>query len=70
VRIVFIRKRSLSQIYNLASLESFVDSPEYHTRAGYAMGDDHGDMLAKLTDVHHRVVDYGQIQRYRDKTIV
>ena len=49
---------------------SFVDSPEYHTQAGNAMGDDHGDMLAKLTDAHHRVVDYGQIQRYRDKTIV
>ena len=30
---------------------------EYYIHAGYARGD--GDMLAKLTDTHHRVVDQG-----------
>ena len=33
------------------------DLTEYYIYAGYARGD--GDMLAELTDTHHRVVDRG-----------
>ena len=39
------------------SPDEMFDSTEYYIHAGYARGD--GDMLAKLTDTHHRVVDRG-----------
>lgn len=52
-----VKKRgSLDQGTVCSPHEMFVLT-EYYIHAGYARGD--GDMLAKLTDTHHRVVDQG-----------